>query len=113
MDTNEARMQMRDLAHDALAIVDRLAAGSEPAQGDRGSLREMALESRALLGDAGYPAEAAWRGIQRASIGADTQFEAPDPTYWDDVARDLRTAVETLENLVSGPRRDSDVHIIG
>jgi hypothetical protein len=73
----------------------------------------MASEARTLLGDAGYPAEAAWRAIQRASIGVETAFEEPDRSYWEDLTDELRGAIETLDNLIGVGRRDADVHIVG
>lgn len=113
MDTYEARMRMRDLAADALEIVGRFREGKAPSGDDRSRLRSMVQESRALLGDAGYPGEAAWRGLQRSSLGADTYFNEADTAYWLDVAGDLQTAIETLDSLVSGGLRDADLHIIG
>jgi hypothetical protein len=113
MDTYEARLRMRDLAHDALDVVERRQAGASAGREDRSDLRQMATESRSLLGDAGYPGEATWRAIQRASIGLETAFEEPDRSYWEDLADELRQAIETLDNLIGVGRRDADVHIIG
>ena len=113
MDTYEARLTMRDLAHDALDIVERREAGTAASRDERASMRGMAVEARSLLSDAGYPAEASWRAIQRASIGLETAFDEPDRSYWTDLAGDLRMAIETLDNLVSVSKRDADIHIVG
>lgn len=112
MDTLEARIRMRDMARETLEIVDRLAAGTSPSRETRARLREMVSEARSLLGDAGYPAEGAWRGMQRASMGLDTLFDEPDPTYWEDVMSELSRSIETLDNLVSPIRREADLHIV-
>jgi hypothetical protein len=104
---------MRDLADEALQIVERVERGKPAGREDRSRLRAMAIEARGLLGDAGFPGEAAWRGVQRASIGMETAFEAPDESYWADVHQDLQGAIDTLNSLVSFGRRDSDLHIVG
>ena len=116
MDTQEARMRMLDLATEALQIVEGVvsSAGKSPGAPQKLRLRELVAEARTALPDAGFPAEAAWRGVQRASIGTDTFLDQSDPVYWQDVAMDLRSAVATLQALISpGFRRDADVHIIG
>ena|SRR5947209_2123635 len=113
MDTYEARITMRDLAHDALDVVTRRESGVATNREDRAQIRQMASEARSLLGDAGYPGEAAWRAIQRASIGLETAFDEPDRTYWEDLATDLRDAIETLDSLVGVSKRDADIHIVG
>lgn len=113
MDTQEARMRMLDLTKEALDIVEDFESGAQPTREEKHELREMVLEARDTLPDAGYPAEAAWRGLQRASIGTDTFFDETDPLFWQDVVQELRTAAEVLESLVSpGFRRESDFHII-
>jgi hypothetical protein len=104
---------MRDMAAEALEIVDQLVAGQSPNREDRGRVREMVTEARSLLGDAGYPAEGTWRGLQRTSMGVETLFDRPDRTYWEDVRDELRRSVETLDNLVSPIRKDADLHIVG
>lgn len=113
MDTQEARIQMRDLADEALEIVESLEAGTAAGRQQRSRLREMVGEARGLLTDAGYPAEAAWRGLQRASLGVDTSFDAPDQSYWADVHLDLQGAIDTLNSLVMVKGRDSDLRIVG
>jgi hypothetical protein len=113
MDTYEARLKMRDLAQDALVIVERREASVVLNREDRTHLREMAMEARSVLSDAGYPGEASWRAIQRASIGLDTAFDEPDRSFWQDVLEELRSAISTLDNLVGVSKRDADVHIVG
>jgi hypothetical protein len=105
---------MLDLCFEALAIVERLAAGEAPTADDRQGLRRALLQAREVLPDAGFPAEATWRGMQRASIGTETSFDQADPLYWRDVAQELRDAGEVLKSLVSPDfRRESDFHIVG
>jgi len=114
MNTQEARIRMLDLAREALEIVEGFEQGARPTREEKNELREMVIEARDTLPDAGYPGEAAWRGLQRASIGTDTFFEESDPAFWQDVIQELQTAAEVLESLVSpGFRRETDFHIIG
>jgi hypothetical protein len=114
MDTQEARTQVLEIVNDALLIVDRLEAGESPTREDKQRLRQLVADARAVLPDAGYPAEVAWQGLQRASIGVDTIFEQADQVYWQAAGIDLRAAVQTLEPLVS-PRfkREADFPIVG
>ena len=114
MDTFEARTLMRDLAQEGLEIVNRFIGGAAPRPEEKRRLREMVLEARRSLADAGYPAEAAWQGLQRASIGADTLLDSEDPSFWQSVAGDLEAGIGTLDALVGmGVRRESDFHIVG
>lgn len=113
MDTNEARTRMRDIATDALRIVDALAASGTISARERGTIRELGTEARALLSDAGYPGEGVWRGLQRATIGLDTGFDRDDPGFWRELAADLRSAIDTLESLIAPRGREADVHIVG
>ena len=113
MDTYEARLTMRDLAREALEIVEDLVGDAVPSRDNRKDLRSMAVEARELLPDAGYPGEATWRGLQRASIGADTHFDQADPSFWVDVADELRNAAATLDQLVGPVHRDIAFHIVG
>lgn len=113
MNTQDARAQMKDLADEALEIVERVERGKPAGRVERSRLRAMAVEARGLLGDAGFPGEAAWRGLQRASIGLETAFEEPDASYWADVHQDLQGAIDTLNSLVHVGPRDADLHIIG
>jgi hypothetical protein len=114
MDTYEARLLMRDLAHQGLELIDRFRAGTAPRAEDKRRLRELVLQARGALADAGYPAEACWRGLQRASIGAETLLDGADGAYWENVAEELRDGIETLNALVSPTfRRESDFHIVG
>lgn len=113
MNTNEARMRMRDIALEAQQIVDTQARG-EPLPGrDRGTLRDLATEARSLLADAGYPGEGVWRGLQRATIGMQTGLDREDRSYWRELAADLGASIETLDSLVAPRGREADVHIIG
>jgi hypothetical protein len=113
MDTNEARTRMRDIALDALRIVDAQTRGDAVSTRDRAAMRELVSEARSLLADAGYPGEGVWRGVQRASIGMETGFDREDPGYWRELASDLRSAAETLDSLVAPRGREADVHIVG
>jgi hypothetical protein len=71
-------------------------------------------EARRILPDAGYPAETAWRALQRAQVGFAAYLEPPDAAYWQDVESELRTGRDALELLVSAPReRDIDFRLIG
>jgi hypothetical protein len=104
---------MRDLALDALEIVENV--NELPPRGENARrLRDFVSQARGLLSDAGYPAEAAWQGLQRASIGANTAFDEYDLGYWTDVADDLHRGVDTLQSLVSPHARpDTDIHVVG
>jgi hypothetical protein len=114
MDTYEARTQMLELAREALGIVESLEANNVPTGEDKRRLRSMQAAARSALADAGYPAEAVWRGLQRASMGTDTSLDHADPMFWHDVADELRDAMETLESLLSPHfRRESDFYIVG
>ncbi|MDQ2742719.1 MAG: hypothetical protein M3Z66_10570 [Chloroflexota bacterium] len=114
MNTYEARTYMRDIAREGLEIVDRLAAGTPPAFDERRRLHQLASEARGALSDAGYPGEGVWRAIQRASIAIDTGGDQSDGAYWRDLADDLRSAVETLDSLVSpGLGREIDFPVVG
>ncbi len=101
------------MAQAALGVVERLVRGVAPSPDERGQLRRFVSDARSLLPDAGYPGEAAWRALQRASIGIDTLGDVPDRSYWADVETDLRAAIGTLSSLVRVGGRDADIHIIG
>ena len=114
MNTQEARREMHDLALDGLELARRYKAGARPAREDRQNLRTMALEARTLLSEAGYPGERVWRGLQRASMGAETGFDSDDSSFWTDVAEDLQGGADTLESLIGGVgARDFDFRIVG
>lgn len=114
MDTYQARSTFLDMASEALSIVERISSGSSPMFEEKNRLRQMMVQAREALADAGYPAEGVWRGIQRAGIGVDTAFVDTDPAYWPDVAEQLREGRDTLEMLVSpAGRRETDFHIVG
>jgi hypothetical protein len=114
MDTYEARTRMLEMAEPALEIVERLERGESPSPDDRRTLRQLLLEARSTLADAGYPGEAVWRALQRASMAMETSFDQSDPLVWQDTAGQLRAAMETLQSLVSPQfRRESDFYIVG
>lgn len=113
MNTTEARFYMRDIGNQALEAVERHVKGEPATTEERLLLRRLTSEARESLTDAGYPAEAVWRGIQRAGIGVETLSGEPDRFYWENVADDLRAGLETLNSLLSGPIRDIDLHIVG
>jgi hypothetical protein len=114
MNTFEARVVMRDLALTALSIVRTVEGGKGPTVEERQRVREMVSEARGLLPDAGYPGEAVWRGLSRASIGMDTVGVETDPLFWHDVAEDLQAGLDVLEKLVSSDfRRESNVPLVG
>ncbi len=105
---------MQALADEGLVIVRRLGDGKALSLSERNSLRRMANEARSLLSEAGYPGEAVWRGLQRASIGTDTNFDSHDASYWQDVIQELEHGGDTLASLDSAPsHRDVDFHIVG
>lgn len=114
MNTFEARSRMSEIGRRAIVIVERLSAGGAAGYEDRTTLRQLAVESRALLAEAGFPGEAVWRGLTRASLGVDTALSASDALFWDDVLGDLAAGTATLDDLVSPLLgRDSDIHIVG
>jgi hypothetical protein len=115
MDTYEARIAMRELADGALKIVEHVASElTGPTAGEKSELRRLAVEARSLLPDAGYPGEAAWRVLQRSSMGADTAGLYPDDLFWADIVQELHAAMETLDALVStSAMRESDFYIVG
>ena len=97
-----------------MAIVNRMRDGRVASSEDRNQLRRMASEARALLPEAGYPGEAVWRGLQRASIGAETHFDSFDSAYWQDVTDELERGAATLASLDAvSNAKDADVHIVG
>jgi hypothetical protein len=114
MNTQDARRDMGSLATAGLAIVKVIGENRTASAEDRNNLRRMASEARALLSEAGYPGDAVWRGLQRASIGAETNFDAFDPSYWQDVLDELERGAAVLSSLDSlGSVRDADFHIVG
>jgi hypothetical protein len=114
MDTFEARSKMRDLAQATLDLIEGLDRSSTSRREAIAGLRDMEQEARALLADAGYPGEAAWRGIQRSRILAESDPSVMDESMRGDIVGDLQLAVGTLGSLVSGAlQRDSDFRIVG
>src|SRR5437588_11709312 len=109
MNTYQAREQMRDLARQAGEIVRRLAGGGEASFDDRNTLRRLAVESREVLVDSGFPGAAAWRGIQRASIGLETQLSSSDPSFWRDVLTDLDASAEILDTPTRSRATDFNI----
>jgi len=113
MNTQEARRRMRDLAAQAITITTRLGSGEAATKDHAEQLRAMVVEARGLLAEAGYPAEAVWRGLQRADIGIQTALGGSDAGYWLDVSDDLTSGMQVLENLVgSHTTRDVDFRIV-
>jgi len=112
MDTYEARRRMYDLARQALELLDECLRDERNLSKTATDLRNMELEARALLADAGYPAESAWRSMQRVLLA----LQAPqlDSHLVHEARSELRDAVETLASLTSATsERDSDFRIIG
>lgn len=105
---------MLDLAERGLRLLEEFAAGTLPVREANARYREIMEKARRTLPDAGYPAETAWRALQRAQVGFAAYLEPPDAAYWQDVEAELRTGVDALEALVSRPqRRDADFRLIG
>jgi hypothetical protein len=114
MNTYEARSRMSEIGHRAIVIVERLRDGASPDYEERSSLRQYAVESRELLAEAGFPGEAVWRGLTRATIGVDTSLSGSDTYYWQDVLDDLAGGTTTLDDLVSPLLgREADFRIVG
>jgi len=114
MNTLEARIQLRDVAQRGLELTRQIVARNRVEPDARTGLRALALEAREALVDAGYPGEATWRALQRASIGAETSNGDLDANFWSALSDDLASAIETLDSLLGPSReRDSDVRIIG
>ncbi|MGI8826942.1 MAG: hypothetical protein ACR2JC_15120 [Chloroflexota bacterium] len=112
MNTLDARLQMRQLARDGERLVKHTRdTGDTGAAG--GELRRLAAEARDLLTDAGFPGEATWRVLQRASIGVDTAGVDFDASFWQWISEDLESAAGSLDTLL-GPslHRDADLHIV-
>jgi hypothetical protein len=114
MNTYEARTYMRDIAREALEIVERPSSGTMPTFANRRRLHEMVTEARGVLGDAGFPGEAVWRAVQRASIAVDTSGEEPDTDYWRLLEEELQAGLDTLNSLVSTDvGREIEFRIVG
>jgi hypothetical protein len=101
MNTYEARSRMSEIGHRAIDIVGHLRSGETATYEERASLRAYAVESRGLLTEAGFPGEAVWRGLTRASMGIDTSLSSSDPLFWQDVLDDLDGGTTTLDDLIS------------
>ena len=114
MNTYEARSKMSELGHRAIAIVERLSDGKTATFEDRSGLREMAVETRELLVEAGFPGESVWRSLTRASIGVDTSLSASDSHFWQDLLDELSAGTATLDDLISPQiSREADFRIVG
>jgi hypothetical protein len=114
LNTFEARVIMRDLARTAVEMVRAIEGGRSPTPEDRLRIRDLVAQARGSLTDAGYPGEAVWRGLSRASIGMDTLGGEPDPLFWHDVAAELQAGLDTLDTLVSTDfRRESQIPWVG
>jgi hypothetical protein len=101
MNTYEARSRMSEIGHRAIDIINRLRKGDSASFEDRSRLRSFAVESRELLTEAGFPGEAVWRGLTRASMGVDTSLSSADPYFWQDVLDDLGGGTTTLDDLIA------------
>lgn len=105
---------MRDLALRMVTMIEGWREEPETARYRAAGVRESAAEARALLGDAGYPGEAVWRGVQQVLMGLDSDPVDLDSNYWELVAEDLTAASDSLDALVStGTRREADFRIVG
>src|SRR4051812_8028860 len=114
MNTFEARQQMFELGLEAREMLRTLIAGGTIDSVQRRRAGAMAVESRTLLGEAGYPAESVWRAVQRTSLGLQTQLDSFDRGFWQDVLEELERGMSALEALGSGHTgRDADLHIVG
>jgi hypothetical protein len=114
MDTSEARNLMLDLAERGLRILAEYASGSISLREANVHFREIMEEARRALPDAGYPAETAWRALQRAQVGFAAYLEPSEAAYWQDVEAELQTGRDALSSLASTPRaRDADFRLIG
>ena len=114
MNTLEARLQLKDLAQQGLELTRQIVARNGVEPDVRVLLRSLALEAREALADAGYPGEATWRALQRASMGAETATGDLDLVFWMTLSDDFASAIEVLDSLLGPSRdRDSDVQIIG
>lgn len=114
MNTQDARRELETLAAQGLFIVSRIRETRTALREDQDTLKRMASEARTLLAEAGYPGEAVWRGLQRASIGTETHFDSYDPSYWDHVSNELEHGASVLASLDSSRSfRHVDIHIVG
>ncbi|GAC1508507.1 MAG: hypothetical protein NVS2B16_05450 [Chloroflexota bacterium] len=114
MNTNEARIHMRDLALGGVEAIRVIVEIRKINFDQRNALREYAASARSALSDAGFPGEATWRALQRAAIGLDTGGPSIDPAFWQSVQSELEEAVTALDSLLGGNvQRDSDMRIVG
>ena len=105
---------MLDLAERGLRILHDYSGGTLPVREANVQYRDIMEQARQTLRDAGYPAETAWRALQRAQVGFAAFLEPPDAAYWQDVEVELRTGRDALAALVEMPQgRDLDFRVIG
>jgi hypothetical protein len=113
MDTYEARIRMLDLARHGSAIVEGFEVDSPPTADDAAKLRELAADARTLVSDGGYPAEAAWRALDRAASSLIAQEPDPEGARWQPIGLELQSACASLESLLGSTRRETDFRIVG
>jgi hypothetical protein len=113
MDTQEARMTMRDLAGRGLAAVDRYRAHDETGLNPMVDIRGLQLQARTVLADAGYPGEAVWQALNHAYFGFEAYGEPPDSAFWGDIVAELQAGMATLDGLLMPPGLGADFPIIG
>lgn len=112
MDTYEARSQMKNLAQETLDLLEEVARGDTTRSDAIVEVRKMELEARGLLVDAGYPGEAAWRGLQRTGIALQDAHD--DLSTLTEAIAQLSDAVATLSSLTTtSPESGPDFRIIG
>ena len=113
MDTFEARHQMRELARRGLALVEGFVRDGSPTPESSSALRAIAADARALVPDAGFPAEAAWRALAHAANALVAMEPDPEGLGWLEIVDELRVAVDGLDSLLGSARREADFRIVG
>lgn len=113
MDTIEARRAVAALARRSLELLSTWKSEDVGSVLVPEQLHAVIGQARSLLADAGYPAETVWQALRAIQLGLDAYDEPPQSEYWTDVEADLRSALDSLEALVSPGARDADFHFIG
>lgn len=113
MDTQEARIVMRDLAERGLAAVDRYRARDDSGLIPVVDIRGLQVKARAVLADAGYPGEGVWQALNHAYFGIEVYGEPAESAYWGDIEAELRSGIATLDGLLMPPGLSADFPIIG